>query len=733
VSLYHRKIPGYVFLQRYNLGACKTVFVFSILMFALSMGFANSPGRAQILMQADEIGYDAETGIVTARGNVEISEPGWILRADVVTYDLESDVVGATGTVSLTQDDDNVAFADEVVLAGGLREGALKGFGALIGENGRMAAIATERREGRYTEAFGATFTSCKTCSENGDTTPVWQITATRVVHDQVEKELVFEGATLEFLGAPIAYLPVISQPDPTVRHKSGLLLPTIGTSSYLGSYARIPYYISIGPSRDATFEPFVTTGAGFIALGEYRQRIAGGGFWLQGSLGMDPDSSIGPGNSDSVGHLFGSARFPLGKDWRVGFDTELTSNETYLYRYDISYIDRLTSDFFVERVNDRNRFAATTYYFQSLRESDTQGSLPFVLPLIEHTYIPERKFYGGRARIDSNLLYLTRDAGTDVARGSVSADWMRQYISKQGHVLSLDLLARADLYHVDDAQFSLPTAPFDSKTISRGLSYAALEWRWPFVGQMGFGESTLVIEPIVQVVAATGGGNPEGLPNEDSTTFEFDETNLFHPNEFPGLDLWTGGPRSNVGIHATAFFEGGSVEAILGQEFRAQRDPNFAPGSGVGDTRSDIIGRLKVQFPPYINLTHRFRIDPITNSLRRNELYLTANYGRSRLDLSFLKLSPETTDPGLGPRQEINLSGSFNVFQNWSFFAESRRDLQAGEWLETGLGLLYEDECLVAQLGFRNRRATERDLRPSSSFILRIGLKTGFNGAANL
>ena len=708
------------------------VMTLSLAFAALAMALASSPGNAQILMQADEIIYDAETGTVTARGNVEISEPGWILRADTVTYNPNTDIVGASGAVSLTQEDGSVAFADEVQLAGGLREGALTGFAALIGENGRMAAITAQRREGRYTEARGATFTSCKICAENGDTTPVWQITSARVVHDQIEKELLFEDATLEFLGIPIAYLPVWSQPDPTVRYKSGLLLPTVGTSSYLGTFVRVPYYISMGPSRDATIEPFLTSGAGHVGLGEFRQRLARGGFWLQGSLGADPDSARGPDSSEFVSHLFGSGRFSFGNNWRLGFDTELTSNDTYLYRYDISYIDRLTSDFFIEQVSGRSRFAATTYYFQSLRDGDAQGTIPLVLPLIEYTYIPERKFYGGRARIDSNLLYLTRDTGSDMARGSLTANWMRHFISDGGQALSLDLMARGDLYHVNDAQFSGPTSPFDSKSITRGLSYAAVEWRWPFVGQTGLGESALVVEPIVQVVAATGGGNPAGLPNEDSTTFEFDETNLFNPNEFPGLDLWTGGPRSNVGVRATAFFEGGSVEAILGQEFRARRDPNFAPGSGVGDTRSDIVGRLRIQFAPYINLTHRFRVDPTSLTVRRNEVYMTASYGRSRLDLSYLKLSPETTDPSLGPRQELNLAGMVNVIDNWSVFADTRLDLQADEWLDLGVGLRYEDECLVAQLGFRNRRTTERDLRPSTSFVVRIGLKTGFAGAPN-
>jgi LPS-assembly protein len=697
----------------------------------LSVLLASTDVHAQVLLQADEIIFETNTRIVTARGHVEITEPGRILRANEVSYDPNADIIGASGDVSLTLADGNVAFADEMRLSGTLREGTLRGFAALIGENGRLAAVSGERWEGRYTEARGATFTSCMLCADDPDGSPVWQIKAARVVHDQVDQELIFEDATLELFGVPVAYLPIFSQPDPTVTHKSGFLLPSFGTSSYLGTFLRVPYYISMGASRDLTIEPYYTSRAGYVLLGEYRQRFADGGFWLQGSIGTDPDSAAVPGSSEAVAHLFGSGRWNFARDWRIGFDAELTSNDTYLYRYDISYIDRLTSDLFVDHVSGRNRFAATGYYFQSLRDSDVQGFIPLILPLIEYNYIPEDRIVGGRLRIDSSALYLTRDLGTEMARGSVVGDWMRTFTSRGGHVLTVDIMARGDIYHIDDAQSLNPSAPFNSKVISRGLTYAAMEWRWPFVGQLGFGETALVIEPIVQVVAASGGGNPTGLPNEDSTTFEFDETNLFIPNEFPGLDLWTGGPRSNVGVRATAFFEHGSVEAIVGQEYRARRDPNFAPGSGVGDTRSDIVARLKVQFPPYIDLVHRFRFDPVSQTLRRNELYLSANYGRSTLNMSYLKLSQETTDPSLGPREELNFTGSFNLLGNWAVFSETRYDLKAGRWLDAGLGILYEDECFFAQVGYRNRQTTDRDLRPSSSVILRIGLKTGITEAS--
>ena len=51
--------------------------------------------------------------------------------------------------------------------------------------------------------------------------------------------------------------------------------------------------------------------------------------------------------------HLFGSGRFALDwlatTIWRTGFDAQLTNNTAYMRFYDISYLDRLVNDLFVE------------------------------------------------------------------------------------------------------------------------------------------------------------------------------------------------------------------------------------------------------------------------------------------------------------------------------------------------------------------------------------------------
>jgi LPS-assembly protein len=525
-------------------------------------------------------------------------------------------------------------------------------------------------------------------------------------------------------MGVPVFYLPFFSQADPTVRHKSGFLLPDFGSSSTLGTFLKAPYYISLDPSRDLTLSPYITSGAGNVLQTEFRQRLANGGFWLQADIGYDDHN-----RQNWFSSLFGSGRFGLADGWRTGFDVQLTSNDTYLQRYEISYLDRLTTNLFVDRVVGRSRFALDGYFFQSLRATDVTGEIPLALPLAEVTYIPEEKIAGGRLRVDGSALMLSRDVGTDMIRGSTSMDFRRPFVTNDGQLITLEAFGRGDVYRINDATFSQPLAPHDSETIGRALGLAMLEWRYPFMRDMGIGDTRLVIEPIAQLVAASSGGNPRGLPNEDSTSVEFDATNLFSPNQVPGLDLWTGGPRSNVGIRGTILLPEGTIEATLGQDFRFVPDPNLPPALGIGGDKSDIVGQLKIDLPPALTLTHQFNIDPGSGTLRRNEVYLKAQLGQSSISLSYLKLPFTAADPTLGEQEQVYLDTTIFFLDNWAVFAGARRDLAKAQMIESSIGLRYEDECFIASFGFHRRDTATLNLKPASAVIFRLGLKTGLTG----
>ena len=259
-----------------------------LLLSAASWGAApEKPGT--ILLQADEVVYDSDHQIVTAQGHVEIVDNGRILLAQQVSYDQKTDKVIASGHVSMMDEKGNVAFADHVTLTDQMRDGALAGFGALIGKNGRMVAVSAERINANTTIAHRAAYSPCKICNQPGQRTPVWEVKSVRIVYDQAAHRIHFHDATVEFEGVPVFYTPYMTQADPTVKYASGLLAPDIGSSTNIGYFLRIPYYISLSDSNDATIAPTITTHGGELLETEYRQRWNNGGLWLQGSIANDP------------------------------------------------------------------------------------------------------------------------------------------------------------------------------------------------------------------------------------------------------------------------------------------------------------------------------------------------------------------------------------------------------------------------------------------------------------
>src|SRR5262249_13073225 len=141
----------------------------------------NNDKRSDVLLQADTVEYDSDRNVVTARGHVEVDRENRILMADQLSYDQNTDTMTATGHVSILDARGNVGLADHVALPDRRRDGALEGFGALIGRTGRLAAAKARREEGRFTTAYRAAYTPCKICNKPGQRTPVWEVKSYRV------------------------------------------------------------------------------------------------------------------------------------------------------------------------------------------------------------------------------------------------------------------------------------------------------------------------------------------------------------------------------------------------------------------------------------------------------------------------------------------------------------------------------------------------------------------------
>ena len=162
-------------------------------------------GQKQMLVQAREIDYDYTNHRVSAVGNVQIYYGGSTLEADKVIYDQTTKRLHAEGNVRLTEEDGKVTYGDIMDLSDDYRDGFVDSLRLDSPDQTRMAAARAERTGGNYTVFHNGVYTACEPCKDDPKKPPLWQVKAARIIHDQGEKMMYFEDASLEFFGEPIA------------------------------------------------------------------------------------------------------------------------------------------------------------------------------------------------------------------------------------------------------------------------------------------------------------------------------------------------------------------------------------------------------------------------------------------------------------------------------------------------------------------------------------------------
>jgi LPS-assembly protein len=681
-------------------------------------------GKQPVLISADDVIYDQETGSVTARGNVQIAQGERVLVADQVNYSERDQNVIATGNVSLHEPDGSVVFSNYMQLKDDMKEGVIDSIRILMSDNSRMAARQGSRTEGNKTTLNRAVYSPCHLCAEDRTRAPIWQIKAYKVVHDQQNKEIRYEDAFLEVFGVPVIYTPYFSHPDPSVKRKAGILPPSIGSSTELGQRIAIPYYWPIAPNRDITVTPIITTKQGLVMAATYRALTKRGSYNVEGSLTYGDlfDSNTGlPTKQGWRGHIFADGQFDLTNDTRWGFKLQRASDETYLRRYRFREFDRLRSELYGETFMGQSYFSVRGYAFQSLRANDDERATPLVLPWVNYSFFGQPDRLGGRLSMDVDALVLERESGVSSRRFSVRGQWQRPFYSRFGEIYTLSLNLRGDGYSTKNV-FD-PQGQRANDLAGRVLPEMTLEWRLPFVRSLGMVRQ--MVEPLGSITLAPYGGNPSGIPNEDSTAVEFDEASLLKPNRFAGLDRVESGPRAMAGVRMGLYGQkGGASTFTFGQIFRLKPDPQFGSQTGLSGTRSDYVGRIDILPNEYVDLSHRFRLNSSTMEFEQNEVRAIVGPRVLKFDIGYVQVKGDPSDINLPDRNELYTATRAQLTDNWALTASMRRDLRdGGRTISTGGALVYQDECIELGLLFNRRFTSDRDIKPSTSVNFTVRL----------
>ncbi len=600
---------------------------------------AQSPspsGEKQMMVQANEVQYDHVNERVNAVGNVQIYYAGSTVEADKVIYNQKTKRLRAEGNVRLTEPNGNVTYGEILELNDDYRDGFVDSLRVETADATRFAAARVDRSEGRYSVLQSGVYTACEACKNDPTKPPLWQVKGARIIHDEQEKMVYFEQATLEFFGKPVAYFPYFSTPDPTVKRKSGFLMPMFGSDTKLGVTAAAPYFWALAPNYDLTLTPMITTKQGPLLQAEFRHRLINGAYSIRaagiGQLDKDEfmraDGVPTPGFRDWRGAVESNGQFALNQKWVWGWDALLISDKTFYQDYRLRSFTNNANDPFLSNQmqgvsqgylvgrGNRSYFDARTIHYYGFSEFDDQNQLPIIHPVIDYNYIVGQPVLGGELGFKFNLTSLSRNTASfdpitpfavasdacglttadpavknntncllrgapgSYSRASAEANWRRSITDPLGQIFTPFFSLRADV-----ASVNLSNQPGVSNFIDpsdaalfRGMPVAGLEYRYPFISVQSWG--TNIIEPIAQIIARPNETQIGKLPNEDAQSFVFDDANLFRVDKFSGWDRVEGGGRANYGVQYTAQFnQGGYVNVLFGQSYQLFGLNSFAQG----------------------------------------------------------------------------------------------------------------------------------------------------------
>lgn len=699
-------------------------------------------GDREIQFTADKIDYDFEVDLVTASGDVRLYRNSDRLRADKVVWNRKTGQVVAEGNIVIVNPEGDAAYGDKIELTDSLKDGVVENMLVVLDAGGRIAAKRGVR-SGEAITVEDAAYTPCSvTDSANCPKEPSWKITADTVVYNPSRSRIHYTGARVSVFGIASIPLPSFSHPVGGTSD-DGFLTPDFRYSRTNGLQFALPYFFSFSPSRDLTLTPRVFTNSLPMLQAEYRQLNSLGAFRVGGYATYSRRSDdltvpITPETSKNAfrGYLDASGRFQLTPNWSASTSLRLTTDRTFLRRYDISRDDRLRSNVNVERIDPDSYFAINAWYVQTLRVGDRQGLQPIALPEIDYRRRMNDGVFGGRVELQLNTLAISRSHGQDTQRAFASARWDLRRVTNWGQELILTGYGRGDVYNTQDTLLtSVPSYRGTEGFQFRGIAAAAAELRWPLVGQLFGGDQR--ITPRVQIVASPSIQNLE-VPNEDARAIDLEDSNLFALNRFSGYDRFEDKTRVTYGVDYALALPGFTIDANVGQSIRlAANTPIVPDGTGISARVSDIVGRTVVRFRDFVTFTHRYRIDKDKIAVRRNEIDAALGSRNTYVQLGYLRLNRNIGGAleDLQDREEARLGGRVQIDKFWSVFGTILVDLtdkqedptattDGFEPVRHRLGVAYEDDCLRLGLTWRRDYETTGDAQRGNSFILTLAFK---------
>ncbi|MDA9137528.1 hypothetical protein N9J61_03250 [Pelagibacterales bacterium] len=673
-------------INRYSLCLRLTFIIYCIALSSLSLTIAQSDNSNDIEITADKIEVLNNGNKIKATGNILIQTEDYLSSTDNLIYDKSKEMVKTSGNIIIKDKIENYYYFDKFISNKDFSKASGTNTKIRLNDGSRIVGKSFIRTNSNINQINNAIYTPCLQKNYITENCPGWKLSAKKVVHDVDKQNIYYEGATLSILNVPVLYSPFFSHPDPSVKKRSGLLMPNISSDNNLGTTFSIPYFFNLSSNYDVTLTPSIQSKADDYYSINYRHLTKNHQFNIDSSISNDES------NTGTKNHVFinGEVKNPFGKfDYKI----QTSNNDTYLRK---NYIDQeiiLTSGLNFTKEMDNSYLDFSSYIYKHLNNTSNQ-KWEYVYPNISYDiYNYKDPIYGLNWKIDNSLLNyktINRNYEQQLSSEILSDD---VHISKKTGLKFVNTIQNRLIYFNNSVNnySQLRVFPQLSSKISYPLSKSKKD-------------RTEILEPIVMPILA---------PHNNYTNDQnISSSNIFSLNRETSLSQWESGPRINYGINWLISNSNLVFNTSLGQSVKAEKDNSTKISNYfIGNTLDfGNIGYIKTDI-----------------TIDRQDLYLKDNNISSSLNFGEIKLGFDydyETLNKIKTSEQISIGAKLNFYKHINLIMSARKDLMSDKSIGNAIGLNYENDCLALNLNYFTDFTAIDDIKNSRGFSINIVLK---------
>ena len=560
-------------------------------------------------------------------------------------------------------------------------------------------------------------FTMCN--YRENDKCPPWELKANLMTHDKIKKTIYYDNAVIKLYNIPIFYFPKLSHPDPTVKRRSGFLIPSYSDTKNLGSSINLPYFWAISNDRDLTLNSKLFASEHPLFLGEYKQAFKNSNLTVDFGLTEGYKKTSDTKKTGDKSHLFANfvKNFNTSESINKNIEVNLqhVSNKKYLklYKIDSNLVDYETEvlenfiDYSVIN-DDKNHFISLGASSYRTLADNYNDKYEYILPEINYKkQLFSDKFGYGNIKSDLKVHNYDTNKYKKTFINNLDLELDRPFSEKvyKGKILSKLKNINYEYENVEGFKTGANSELFGAVGYLASLD---------LYKKTDDGSEHFLKPKILFKYAPNYMRKEEGENNLVGK-------NLFSLDRLQSEQNFEGGTNLTVGLDYEINDNFNQTNFSIGQVINEKKNNKNMPDTISLDKRfSNVVGNINHKRGDNFTLNYNYSIDQNLKETNFNEVSMDYTNNNFNFNLNFLDEQKKS-----GDNEYIKTSLKYNKGDSGVLTFSNKRNLITSSSEFYDLSYEYINDCLRAGLYYRREFYNDSELEAENSLMFKITLSS--------